>query len=208
MSTIIYHTTAGWTVDAPELTESEEDWDILTTHEVVYAVSRQAAIATYTKGQSHPNHANIFFVEGKAKELVCGAGFFDLVGTWKGVSRNKPLKYKLRTFAERNSYSSVRLMGTALATYPGAADVSEPRAALTVKYISLTLPNQSQIGTEQTPPLAIGYPANIWTLIVDGVLGYPAGWVLDSREGPNIPGAEAWMVEDVYSYYPALRPMK
>lgn len=183
---------------------SEEDWDVIIKTPVVDAVSMSAALAQFAYGEQHPDESTMYVAMVTGEELICGSGKYALEVTYKGALAERPYKYHIDSYAERNTYESVLLPGESL---PLPADVSQPRLGLTVRYIALDRPDTSAIGTQVTPPLsAIDTPTNAFGSSTDVIVAYPDGWVLENRSGPNIPGTEAWMVEDKYVYYQPWRP--
>jgi hypothetical protein len=205
MSILIKSGTSNWHERPPVLMEPEDDFDIYTLYPVVSAASINAACAQFDKGSTPSGvSGNFFCTEVTGSELVCGSGLFSMQVTCKGLAREKPAKYEINSYAERNSYRAVNTPAYALG--PAPHDLSEPRLGLTVRYISADIPDTSVIGTAQTPPLSLDTPANIWDSITDTVFAFPYGWVLEKRTGPNIAGTTYYFVTDAYVYYQPVRP--
>jgi hypothetical protein len=200
----------------PELVTPEDDWDVLTIHPVVSAASLLAAHQLYDKGAAYNTHgighsgfADMFVAEREFAELACGTGRFGGRVVYKGIAdTDRPVRFHIETHGERSTYDSV----ISPISDPDAAphDISQPRLAVTVKYLSSARPDESEIGTNVTPPTPPGGawvpPDNAFATSVDVILAYPAGWVLEKRSCPNVPGADVWMVEDHYVYYFDWRP--
>ena len=196
MSTAIYNE-EGWIKEPEELDLPEDGWDTSKLVEVVNAADRAAAIAMFTKGQESANYSGLYLARLNVKPLVCGVPFFECAQDYKGVHGTKPHKFSASTKGERNTYKDVIVTGGP----SGTVDITEPRASLTDKYVTLTDPDMTVIGTAQTPPFDLGHPPALWGAIADIVYAFPEGWVLDDRQPENIPGTTVWLVTDTYVFY-------
>jgi hypothetical protein len=207
MSIAIYADT-DWESAPPEANATEDGWDTLTRHEIISAVSLNAAVASYTKGASDTSFANMHLVDVKAKHLVTNLSFYEMELGYKGILEDKPVKYKFVTLSERNSYKNITFAGY-LAT-PGAGDVAEPRIGVVARWISTTQPSMAIVGTAVTPDLAPTPPDSVWDSIPSDqiIRNIPKWWVLDARMPEQIPGTNVWLVEDTFSFYQTVKPSK
>lgn len=196
----------SWDEKPPESHCPEDDWDTLIIFPVIDAASLLAAHQLYDKGSSHADYSSMYVADRTFSELKCGTGYYRGQVTYKGIlDDTRPIKYHLESYGERSTYddtTSPNWVGP-----PGAPhDISVPRIGLTAKYLLDTLPDTSEVGTNVAPPISLWEPTNAFSSSTDVVIAYPDGWVLEKRTGPNIPGTDTWMVEDVYVFYQPWRP--
>lgn len=201
----LFSNLSAWTVESPVLTAPEDGWDTLVIHEVVSAGSNAAAQSTYTKGAASADYTAMFCADMKSFAIIPGQDWYDLVSTWKGLAEDKPAKWSINSYSERNTYQLVNAPGF---TIPGPGDISEPKVGLTARYISIDIPDGSEVGTAVTPSLDYANPANIWASAPNVVQSYPFGWTLDKRESETIAGATIFLITDYFVYYQPWRPQK
>jgi hypothetical protein len=201
-----YGEIGGWIREPAELKEPEDGFDELTRHLVVSAANIAAAKALFTKGSPDSEETSMFLSQVNPRDFLPGSGFVECDIVFKGLSRDKPGKWKWITLSERNSYKSIIFAGY-LSTY-GAGDVAEPRVGAVVRYVTTTEPDMSVVGTQLDPDNEPAVPGSLWDLIPDKIVNIPKEWVLDSRNPDQVAGASVWLVEDTFSFYQAVKPAK
>lgn len=203
MSLLIDPGSSGWDERPDELSVADDDWDTVVSHPVITG-SLSTPLSTFGKGTPHGTFGNCVVCELSGwRELVCGSGYFGGTVVYKGIAdTSRPDRYSVESYGERSSYDNIE----SPAGGPGPHDVSQPRVGLTHKYVTDAGPRTEDVGTEQTPPLAITPPANVFSSATDVILSYPDGWVLEKSTGQQIQGGDWWLVEDVYVYYQPWRP--
>lgn len=195
--------------EPPELSTPEEDFDTLVIKPRFSAVSLLAAHQTYGKGDAHPDYAHMYVTDRTLRELACGTGRYGGQVVYRGIADlDRPYRFVIESFGERSTYDAVLSPASPVLAVP--TDISQPRLGVTVRYISIGRPDTDAIGTNVVPPSppdgSWDPPDNAFSGATDVILAYPDGWVLEKRTGPNIPGTELWMAEDVFAYYFEWRP--
>ena len=71
---------------------------------------------------------------------------------------------------------------------------------VTVRWFSNGAPDASVVGSALSPPGDFGTPTYPFTWLVDPVVQWPYGWVLEKRGIERLAGTNLFMVNDLYRY--------
>jgi hypothetical protein len=193
-----------------EMYEDEDDlegFDMGVLKRTVRATSTAQARGMINLGANPPISVGaynaMFCVHRRARKLVCNV--YETEHTFRGIISlgNKPFKTRARGYIEKQS--------TEAGVYPGQTtgvplESNQPLVGITVFYPALALPDLTQSGVNQVPPVSASAPTNIWSFITNPTHTYPFGWVLDAREYENIPGTSVVLVTDQYVFYHRFKP--
>ena len=192
-----------------DLVTPEDDFDTLTIYPCIATSSQSTAMGTYSLGATLSGYGDMHVVHREFRETLCGSGRFRGKVTFKGIyEASRPVRSFMDSQGDRSSYQAVASPSSGGVSAPH--DISLPRLAVTVRYLADGRPDESDIGTNQTPPAppdgAWVPPDNPFSSATDVIFSYPDGWVLEKRSGPNIPGTGKWLIEDHYVFYQDWRP--
>lgn len=183
-------------VEPAKLTESADGWD-----EVVETICVMDQMA------GHAGDQRFFFGSGiqgafflQTKTCVGFRSCFPIMEyRSKGLATNKDYVASCTAYGERVTGLYTGFPGVPVG--PQKMNILMSRVGVTIRRWVTSKPDCTNVSKPETPPETFGLPLNPFGFLVDPTYNFPYGWVLEKRDGDQLPGSTRYLEVSYYSYY-------
>lgn len=204
MSAIVLgNASSNFALELPRLRRTSEGWD------EIREVIRHLSYLPVDVGDSRivSGISGSFFVQ-EIQTLGCQLGLKVLEIVSLGLAGEKDVVWEPTSYGEQVSsdyFYGLPVPGAPTSPTRFSAQFTVPRVGMTARYISTTLPDQTDVGEMFAPAVTGGVPTYPLEMTPDlELFHYPYGWYLSKRDAQPLPQTTYYLVTDYFINQPAV----